>query len=503
MKMESLLTSLKTSPCVITVAIASILLLACSTNEPLKARYEAEQLFFEAEKLAKEAYIKPELGTGQDLKRIFDAYDRVLNFTLASLETVDSNSNLLEYSELSSLAHRSATRLTKMYFAEKNFDTCITLMSTTLEQTRLAREEKIAVYYNLGQALQADGQFDSAITIYTYTIETFNPPLTQDGQPILEILNLPMFLVRIFTQLGDTTQARESFDDAETYYSNLLESFPGSNLAMTANGNLARLYYDSRLWDESISYLSKMVDSTGQVTLSARFRIADIQATFQKKYARAMASLDQILRSLQGRDTVFVPVARFKKGLVEMKRGRTSRARKILAEIQKSYPGYDRANPRVQYMKARSFDLENNWDRAETEYKFLIERHGESREGLATYMYLADQLAQRGRKNESEQWYDKALRQYTLLAARGSGTLREAIALTYKADLYRSQERWKDAASTLTTIYEKFSDSPVGRDCLLTAAEIYRRRLDDPVTADSLISELKKNVPAESPEWDS
>lgn len=483
--------------------IASSLLVACGTNEPLKARYKTEQLFFEAERLAKEAYIRPESSTGQGRQQIFEAYYRALNFTMASLETVDSTRNRQEFSELSSLAHRSATRLTKMYFADKNYDSCITLMSAILENVKLGKEETIAVYYNLGQALQADGQFDSAITIYTYTIETFNPPLMRDGRPILALLNLPMFLVRIFTQVGDTVQARESFDKAETYYLNLLETSEGSTLVATANGNLARLYYDARRWDKSITYLRQMGDSTGQVPLTARFRIVDIQSTFQKKYTTALASLDQILESLQGRDTIFVPVVWFKKGLVEIERGRTSQARVILAEIQKNYPGYDRANPRVQYMKARTFDLENNWDRAETEYKFLIERHGEAREGLATYLYLAGQLAKRGRKSESDQLYGKAEQQYTLLAARGSGTTQEAVALTYKADLYRVQERWEDAASTLATVYGKFPDSRIGRDCLLTAAEIYRRQLADPVTADSLISELKKNLPVESPDWNS
>lgn len=497
------MTSLRIKLGLIPALIASILLVACGTNEPLKARYEAEQLFFEAERLSKEAYIKPELGTGLGRRVIFDAYHNALTFTIAALKVIDSTSNRQEFKELSSLAHRSATRLTKMYFAEKNFDSCISLMNDLLKNAKLGREEAIAVYYNLGQALQADGQFDGAITIYNYTIETYNPPLTRDGRPILEILNLPMFMVRIFTQLGDTAKARESFDRAETYYLDLLKTSEESTLAATANGNLARLYYDTRQWDRAIAYLRQMNDTTGQTPLTALFRIVDIQSTFQKKYATALASLDQILGSLQGRDTIFVPVVWFKQALVEIERGHTSPARLILARVQKEFPGYDRANPRVQYMKARTFDLENNWSRAETEYKFLIERHGESREGLATYLYLAGQLAERGRKTESNRLYDKAEQQYTLLAARGSGTTGEAVALTYKADLYRVQERWQDAASTLTTVYEKFPATRIGRDCLLTAADIYRRQLTDPATADSLILELKKTLPVESQDWDS
>ena len=497
------MTLLKLKSIVLPVLVASLLLVACGTDESVKARYESERLFFEAEKLAEEARIKPGLGTGQNRDQIYLAYQEALDFTLASIPIVDSKQNTREFAELSLLAHRSATRLTKMHFTDHNFDTCIALMNSLLENVSLGREEKIATYYNLAQALQSDGQFDSAITIYSHTINTFNPPITRDGHPIVEILNLPLFLGRIFTQLGDSTQAIESFDNAETYYLGLIESAPGSSLAMMANRNLARLYYDIGRWDESIAYLNELIDSTGQVPLSARFRIADIQSTFQKRYSAANASLDQILKSLHGRDTILIPVVWFKKSLIKLERGQNTEAREMIAKIQKDFPKYDRANPRVQYMKARSFDLENNWDRAESEYKYLIEKHGESREALATYLYLASQLSDRGRTTEADSWYAQADQQYTLLAARGTGTIKEAIALTYRADLYRSQNRWKDAASTLTMVYTKFPASRIGRKSLLTAANIYQQKLDDPITADSLKLELEKNLPANSSKWDS
>ena len=246
-----------------------------------------------------------------------------------------------------------------------------------------------------------------------------------------------------------------------------------------------------------------MTDSTGRVALSARFRIADIQASFKHDYKASIKSLDEIESSLSGRDSIFIPVTRFKKGLIHLEQGQTARARDIFTEIQGDYPGYYQANPRVQYMKARSFDMENNWDRAETEYKYLVERFGDSREGLATAIYLAQQLTQKGRESEAKDWYTEAEHQITLLASRGAGTTREALALTYKADLYRAQDRWSDAAQTLTTAYDKFPTEKIGRDCLLAAVEIYRGKLKQPQTADSLMIILKKNLPVKVPDWES
>lgn len=474
--------------------------LSCGNNPAIEARYTAEKLYFQADKLARDIQIKPQLTTDNSQAALFDAFDESLNYSLAALERIDSNLYAEEFSQVSSLAHRAATQLTKAYFAQKQFDTCVILMRTLLDKAQLDWEELIAVNINLAHSLQARGDFDQAIEIYNNTIASFQPPKARNGEPLLDLMNLPMFLVRFHAMVHDTLKAKEQFEIAEAYYQKLLAD---SSLTQAAHGNLARLYYDTRRWDEAIEHLSQMVDSTGKVSIAAQFRVADIRTTFQQKYDVGQALYDQMLTSLSGSDTIFIPVVLFSKSRLELEQGHYAQARRQLIDLQQNYPGYYHANPRAQYLKARTHDLEKNWPRAEVEYKLLISQYGNSRVALASYLYLAKELENRGRKTESEQWYQKAEAAYSLLAARGAGTLREAEALTYRADLYRQKKDWSLAVQSLTMVYEKFPNSRVGRESLLTAAAIYSQKLDMRHVADSLITEFKKNLSRAQNDWES
>jgi len=231
-------------------------------------------------------------------------------------------------------------------------------------------------------------------------------------------------------------------------------------------------------------------------------KIADIYAVNLRKMDTALAIYDEINDHLKNRDTVFKPVILFKKSLINLEQARYPQTRALLIELENKYPGYYEFNPSAQYAKARSFELEDNWDRAETEYKFLIENYPGTREAMSTHLYLADRLSEMGRRTESERWRRKAEDYFEEIASRNKGKLEEALALSYKAELYRQSENWLSAAETLRRIFDKFTQTDIGRRSLVTASAIYRKKLDNPETADSLMNRLRESMTNADVNWE-
>ena len=137
-------------------------------------------------------------------------------------------------------------------------------------------------------------------------------------------------------------------------------------------------------------------------------------------------------------DREIEPYILFKQGMVLIEQRKFSEARETLQLLSDEHSRFYDSYPRAQLAKARSFDLEGNWDRAFTEYRFLIEHYAGSDEALATYLYLERYFTEQNRPTEAERWYNQGLQTYSQIASREG--LTAARALTFQADMYRQRQ---------------------------------------------------------------
>jgi tetratricopeptide (TPR) repeat protein len=478
------------------VGLIGPILFSCSDSGPVRLRHEAEKKFFHAEKMSRDLGLRPELLTADQQMQIKTSYRESLDFARTALDSVDRDRNPQEFKELSSLAHRSAVRLCRLYSAERQFDSCVAILTPLESNLALSPIELMSVYVSLGQSLQATGDFDSAVVVYTKAIDDFYPPIDESGEPVLGLLNIPLHLTRVFTRVGDQDNVDRFSDWSESYYLGLIEAYPGSRLAVASHANLARLYDERGRWLDAVTHLRALTDSTGQPAVTAQLRIGDTYAARLRQFDSAMNVYDELSGRLAGSDTILRPVIFFKKCLVEFERKNYGRARQLLVDLAKNFPAYYRAYPTAQYVKAQTFEMEGNWDRAETEYKFLIDEYPTSEEAMTTHLYLIDRLAELGRTVESEHWYERTTAYLDDLAERGAGGLLEAMALTYRAELHRRRGEWVSALQTLARITARFADRRIGQNSLLAAAGIYREELNDPLAADSVLEIYKRTQTA-------
>jgi len=72
------------------------------------------------------------------------------------------------------------------------------------------------------------------------------------------------------------------------------------------------------------------------------------------------------------------------------------------------------------------------------------------------------------------------------MQSQHSGTMVEASAISYNAEIARLEKDWSRAAQLMEELYRRFPDQDVGRRGLGSAVRLYRDSLNNPAKADSL-----------------
>jgi tetratricopeptide (TPR) repeat protein len=465
----------------------------CSDNPAVRLRYEAEKQYYAAEKFAQGADLSGSLDDPAVARSIRDQYGTVVEFCFAALDTITPEKHPQENRQLSGIAYQSTTRLAQMYFSARRFDTLATLLDRLIAKATLPRSEQATSLYNYGRALQVGRKWDSAMSVFSNALDQFSPPVNDSGHVLLLIFNLPIRIHKAYLDGRDPNNQPQWFSRAEAYYQKWSGASSGpTELSMTSLGNLARLYEDAGMWESAAAALSKMRDSTGAVAAVPKLHIADLYAEKLDRPDDAIAMYRELATVLVGPDTMSRPGLLEKEAVAYMAKKDYGHAREILTDLSSRWPRYFAASSKAQYNKARCFELEKNWNRAETEYRFLIDHYAGSEEALATYLYLAQRASDDGRTAEATLWYERAEKAYKAQATQKAGTSEEALALYFLAELQRVKKDWASSAKTLTLVFAKFPLTAPGQRAAIMAAEVYRDKLNDSRTADSLMVAMQE-----------
>ncbi|UCC43211.1 MAG: hypothetical protein JSU65_08665 [Candidatus Zixiibacteriota bacterium] len=468
-------------------------LASCSDNPAVRIRYDLEKQSFAAGRLARDLRHDPNANAVAQLNELRDEYAPLVDRCYAALDSIDPETYPEEYREIEQLTFQNVSQLERYLFALRQFDTCVALLNQAIKRIRLPAPEAMLVHFSLGRALQANGQWDSCQAVYDFAVTEFYPPLNRQGQPARGIFNLPLHLYWVTRQVGNEPGASDRFALAQEYYQRVLTDFPNTILSMLAHSSLSRLYELDGQFELAIEHAGKLTDSAGVVPPVAKMRMAGLYANRMNRPDEALALYDQVESDLSPDDSLTAAALMFRRAQALAAQQKPREARLELIRLEDSYPGYFRGLPSAQLLKAQTFEAEGNWERAETEYRFLVDEYQLSNEAMSTYLYLARHYSRNNRESMAQQWLDRAAEFYdqTALQARGD---RVAAALSYKAELLTMREDWPAAADALVSIFERFPATEVGRRAVLTAAQICREQLEQVSRADSLVALLRSSL---------
>lgn len=474
--------------------ILFICLAGCSDNPAVRVRYEAEKKLHQMERQLSEIQSINRDRSGAQLLDISKEYSSLANYCYAELGALSVEKYPVEYDEIQYIAYQAANRKAQLYYALRYYDSSLVTYHEILRRLELPKTQVMTTYVNLGQAYQSAGKWDSAYTIYTQTAREFYPPVDDNGELFEPVFTLPLHIFQISSTIEDSRRVNQDFSAAEMYYQSLTADSINGTISAAAHHLLAKLYEITGQWEKEIAQLDELKDPVHPNYQFNQFRIATLYGDKLKRYDTALTMYDRLADQLEEKDTLLLPSLHLRKALIKIEQKKLREARDILIMLKREFPKFYDKTPMTQYSYAKTFELEKRWPRAESEYNLLIEKYRGSKEAMRIFLYIYDHYKALGQDADAAEWLRNAERYYNELASSGKGSLMEAAALLYKADLETRSDNWRGSAELLTEVYRKFPGTEQGTKAAVKAASIYRERLNEPKTADSLIFELKTQL---------
>lgn len=463
--------------------------LGCSQDKSRSIVYNAEKLYHQASKLMERALIKPDLNDKTITKTIKDAFHKTSNYCWTHLDSIPVNELPEENKKLTSVAYLSSNQLVRIYFAERKYDSVSIILKRFLMLAQPSGNALLSSQLNLATATQSLGNLNEAMIIYHSIIDTFHPPVDNDGKIIDRVLNLPLGIISTYSRINNIEAANEAGNSAIDYYQRLIAEWPNSDLELASHGNLARLYFDRQEWDKSIDNLSRMLDTAGLVDIEAAMMIADITLEGKKEYQKAISLYDSLL--IRVNDSTQTPLILLKKGMTNYQKSDFEACRQLMLKISDEYETFFRTNPNPQKYIALAFESLGNWDRAENEFQALIDNYPATEAAFDAFLIIAKHYQKIGNPSLMTSWYRRGEDFYFQMAGRYKNTAVEASAMSYAAEIARLELQWQKAANLLEQLYNKFPRADIGRRSLMTAASIQREKLNNIPKADSLLNQFR------------
>ncbi len=474
------------------IILSLLLIAACGENTAKSIVYQAEKLNYEAQKLMETASIQPDMANQEVLNQLKSAFKGVSDYCFEHIPELPREYYPRERAVLDSIAYASAENLAQIYFTEEKADSAVDIIRKFIQLVEPQGERYLNVRLSLARGYRMQGRLEDAIDVYRSLVQTFYPPVNQENEIMTRVLNIPMDLARTFDYIGNTEKADSAAKSAEEYYYGLMQKWPNKALQTAARSNLARLYYDMESWNDAISQLDQLTDSTGQVDFQAAMMIASINLEKKNEYRKALEQFDGLLARTD--DTNIVPAIMMRKGQTYYEMGQYSKTREIMTSVADMYPSFYARNPLPQKYIAMSYEKMGRWVEAENEYQWLIDNYSTSEAAFDAHITIAEHYEDAGNSQLASLWFEKAENFYSRMAKRHTGTSVEASALSYLAEISRRNENWDKAAKYLEELFVKFSGTDIGKRSAITAAAVYRDKLNRPGRADSLLNLLKAEL---------
>lgn len=484
----------KTGPVLacLSLLLSVVIAVGCSGDSAVKMRYDMEKLTFQARKISERINIQPQLATAADSLALKDAYRKILDYYFVHRNDPGVAENDSLNDDINRLALQAQVQTARLYLAARKPDSAIAAYRRVGVDIPVNPQDAINAGLELALAYRATEQYDSTIAVYDRLQDKFYPPIYGKDKISYDVAAIPIDRLKIVQAVKDKNAVDRSINRAIDYYSRLQKDFPDNSLLVRlAHVNTTRIYTMTEQWDKAIDELKNVTDSTGAVDISAVFMRANIYSGPKKQPEKAI----ELYRSVLDRepDSAIIGSTMLRLGAALCANKQYEEGRRVLTDLKKKFEGFPNVAMPAQYYYAQSFDAEGRWDRALSEFQWLMENYPYAEESFRAALYIPRHFAREGNDKLAVIWYDRA-EQFFLDAARiRQGEETEAKAYTYLADLYRMEGKWNKALDALEKIYTIAPKTKLGAQALYFAAAVAYQGLNDSAKAQSYLDRIERD----------
>ncbi len=462
----------------------------CSRDTGEKIRYEMEKLSYEAGKTSQRINIQPELASAADSAALKEAYQAVLAYYFRYHKDSRVSGNDSALLPMQHLAISAEAQLARIFMVRRQPDSALAAYRAIGRDIPAGREDLAGATLALALTYRALRQFDSTLVLYDRLLAAYYPPTDSLGQPNADLIAIPIDKMKIARAQKDEAKVSRYFEESIAYYDRLKQSFPGTMTARTATIYAGRAYAMNEKWDKALAELEQVTDSTGQTSSQALLIMAGILDGPGNDSGRAMGLYRRILEMKA--DSSILGRAMLGLGSALCQGKKYDDGRQVLADVKKKFEKYPSLVASAQLTYAQTFEQEGRWDRALSEYQWLMENFPYSEEAFRIALHIPEHFAALKDRKMADIWYGRAIEFYQTAAVNKQGQQLALAAYTFLADTYRRMGRWQDALETLDKISTVAPQSPLAARALFNAARVAYAEMKDSTLARSYIDRLQR-----------
>ncbi len=471
--------------------LLSLLLVAagCSQDSAEKIRYDMEKLFYTGQRATERLNVQPELMTSQDSLQFKNAFQAVLDYYYLHRDDslLSGKDDIL--AEMAKMAVSAQIQLARYFLGQRQIDSVISAYRKIGREIPADKDDQARAELRLALTYRSLNLPDSTLALYNKVISDYYPPTDSLDRVNTDVISLPIAKINLARNAGDTSREKKYIGEALDYYRRLKNEYPDTKMGRAATIYTSRVFAMNQQWDASVDQLLQLEDSTGQVEVRALMLIADIMNDPKKQVDSAIELYRQVIDRQP--DSSIIGTAMLRLGAALCSRGDYEEGRSILAETKKKFELVPRLSAQAQLFYAQAFEKENRWDRALSEYQWLMENHPLTEEAFQAALYIPEHFAVENDDKLAEIWFDRAIQFYEDAAARRPNQAIAIAANMFLADTYVKMEEWEKAIGIYERIYALASRSRTGARALWNAASVTLNELGDSSRAQGYLDRLR------------
>jgi outer membrane protein assembly factor BamD (BamD/ComL family) len=471
------------------VLAAGLMIFSGCGDEDRSPTYEAEKALFDARRYASELTF-PTLNV-EFLNRTLTAYRKIIDDYSGDAESIEGMGLILVTAQM---------ELAELEFRASMFEDARKDFLHVYEIAGNVPAARANALWSAAYISRETGDIEKALELFSKFHEEY-----LSGDQIIDTARFnrryiltPLRIAELCRAITDLACAKKWLGEAEKIYSHIIRSNASGEIKKEARYNLVSTYLLSEEWvkaRETIREMRKIYEDQADIP-SLLFLEARIELDGFGDRERAVSVFDKITTAHPRSKEA--PTALLMKGNILLEDKKYDDAAAAYDRVLEEYGGSGPEEVEARWQLAILEESRNNWIEASLHYKAVYTSFPTTIQGMEAPLRVAAHYRKTGESEALEAAYERAAEHYDRLSSMQYSEMVRIVAEEYHVRTLVEQERWKEAASRLLALPDRYPQYHKFKENYLMAAAIYETELDDPDRAAEILQSCASKYPGTS-----
>ena len=339
---------------------------ACNSFDGVEARYGLERLLWKAQMHERKININFLSTSQQDLEDAIEAFNGVV-----AVDPLDRPGAAAWDQEVVADINRitivSKIALANLYFLAQRYYDAVDHYSNALGDAGLQFEGRLDVRLSLARSMYLAGEDRSLETHCAAIVKeiTESEQFWRGQYAIKEVfLNIPLVLLRIYSEQGETEKFAEFSKVTEQFYTRMGQTWPDSLMGAQSGYAKVQLYLMHERWSDALAKLDIVIDSPFYAEQRAELLLlkGEILGYGMGDAERARVVFAGIESAFPGSSSAWA--ARFNTAMLDIGAGRVDDGLVVLAGLENDDSVAREIRSRAMLARALYFEADMQWDQS-------------------------------------------------------------------------------------------------------------------------------------------